>query len=195
MLNSMLLKLPLWLIIVLVFLGNTGSALSEDNNESDIPTRYGLAAVLGKTFDPVNDIYFTQLSGFIMWDYDKIWHHWAPEPLRFKVEGTAGLTVSPKTRAMASVGMMALYYLEFISSDRLVPYLEGGIGVVYTDFQVEGQGSRFNFNPQIGIGVEFERDSGPPVFGAVRLSHISNAGLDHDNRGVNSVVLMIGRYF
>ena len=195
MLNFMLLKLPLWLIIVLVFLGNTGSALSEDNNESDIPTRYGLAAVLGKTFDPVNDIYFTQLSGFIMWDYDKIWHHWAPEPLRFKVEGTAGLTVSPKTRAMASVGMMALYYLEFISSDRLVPYLEGGIGVVYTDFQVEGQGSRFNFNPQIGIGVEFERDSGPPVFGAVRLSHISNAGLADENRGVNSVILMIGRYF
>lgn len=191
----MLLKLPLWLIIVLVFLGNTGSALSEDNNESDIPTRYGLAAVLGKTFDPVNDIYFTQLSGFIMWDYDKIWHHWAPEPLRFKVEGTAGLTVSPKTRAMASVGMMALYYLEFISSDRLVPYLEGGIGVVYTDFQVEGQGSRLNFNPQIGIGVEFERDSGPPVFGAVRLSHISNAGLADENRGVNSVILMIGRYF
>lgn len=195
MLNSMLLKLPLWLIIVLVFLGNTGSALSEDNTESDIPTRYGLAAVLGKTFDPIKDIYFTQLSGFIMWDYDKIWHHWAPEPLRFKVEGIAGLTVSPKTRAMASVGMMALYYLEFISSDRQVPYLEGGIGVVYTDFQVDGQGSRLNFNPQIGIGVEFERDSGPPVFGAVRLSHISNAGLDHDNRGVNSVVLMIGRYF
>ena len=195
MLNFMLLKLPLCLIIVLAFLGNTGSALSEDNNESDIPTRYGLAAVLGKTFDPVNDIYFTQLSGFIMWDYDKIWHHWAPEPLRFKVEGTAGLTVSPKTRAMASVGMMALYYLEFISSDRLVPYLEGGIGVVYTDFQVEGQGSRFNFNPQIGIGVEFERDSGPPVFGAVRLSHISNAGLADENRGVNSVILMIGRYF
>ena len=195
MLNSMLLKLPLCLIIVLVFLGNTGSALSEDNNESDIPTRYGLAAVLGKTFDPVNDIYFTQLSGFIMWDYDKIWHHWAPEPLRFKVEGTAGLTVSPKTRAMVSVGMMALYYLEFISSDRLVPYLEGGIGVVYTDFQVEGQGSRLNFNPQIGIGVEFERDSGPPVFGAVRLSHISNAGLADENRGVNSVILMIGRYF
>jgi lipid A 3-O-deacylase len=195
MLNSMLLKLPLCLIIVLVFLGNTGSALSEDNNESDIPTRYGLAAVLGKTFDPVNDIYFTQLSGFIMWDYDKVWHHWAPEPLRFKVEGTAGLTVSPNTRAMVSVGMMALYYLDFMSSDRLVPYLEGGIGVVYTDFQVEGHGSRLNFNPQIGIGVEFERDSGPPVFGAVRLSHISNAGLADENRGVNSVILMIGRYF
>ncbi len=195
MLNSIFLNRLLCLIIVMVFLGNAAAALSEDNNESDIPTRYGMAAVLGKTFDPVNNIYFTQLSGFIMWDYDKIWHHWAPAPLRFKVEGTAGLTVSPQTRAMLSVGMMALYYLEFISSDRLVPYLEGGIGVVYTDFQVEGQGSRFNFNPQIGIGAEFEVDSGAPFFTALRLSHISNAGLHDENRGVNSVVWMLGRFF
>ena len=195
MLNSTFLNRLLCLIIVMVFLGNATTALSEDNNESFIPTRYGMAAVLGKTFDPVNNIYFTQLSGFIMWDYDKIWHHWAPAPLRFKVEGTAGLTVSPQTRAMVSVGMMALYYLEFISSDRLVPYLEGGIGVVYTDFQVEGQGSRFNFNPQIGIGAEFEVDSGASFFTALRLSHISNAGLHDENRGVNSLVWMLGRFF
>jgi lipid A 3-O-deacylase len=195
MLNSIFLKLHLCLIIMAVFLGNAPTAQSEDNNESDIQTRYGLAAVLGKTFDPINDIYFTQISGFIMWDYDKVWRHWAPDPLRFKVEGTAGLTVSPKTRAMVSVGMMALYYLEFISSDRLVPYLEGGIGLVYTDFQVDDQGSRINFNPQIGIGTEFGGESGAPFFGAVRLSHISNAGLHNENRGVNSVVLMIGRFF
>jgi lipid A 3-O-deacylase len=195
MLNSIFLKLHLCLIIVAVSLSNAHTARSEDNKESDIQTRYGLAAVLGKTFDPVNDIYFTQISGFIMWDYDKVWRHWAPDPLRFKVEGTAGLTVSPKTRAMVSVGMMALYYLEFISSTRLVPYLEGGIGVIYTDFQVDGQGSRINFNPQIGIGTEFGGESGAPFFGAVRLSHISNAGLHNENRGVNSVVLMIGRFF
>ena len=195
MLNSTFLNRLLCLIIVMVFLGNATTALSEDNNESFIPTRYGMAAVLGKTFDPVNNIYFTQLSGFIMWDYDKIWHHWAPAPLRFKVEGTAGLTVSPQTRAMVSVGMMGLYYLEFVSSDRLVPYLEGGIGVVYTDFQVEGQGSRFNFNPQIGIGAEFEVDSGASFFTALRLSHISNAGLHDENRGVNSLVWMLGRFF
>ncbi len=195
MLNPRFLKLSLDLIIVLVFLGSANTALSEDNNESNVPTRYALAAVLGKTFDPVDNIYFTQLSGFIMWDYDKVWHHWAPDPLRFKVEGTAGLTVSPNIRAMASVGMMALYYLEFIASARLVPYLEGGIGVVYTDYQVEGQGSRFNFNPQIGIGMEFQADSGKPFFSALRLSHISNAGLQDENRGVNSVVWMLGRFF
>ena len=189
------LKSPLCLTIVLVILYHPDITLSEDNGQNNIPTRYGMAAVLGRTFDPVNDIYFTQLSGFIMWDYDKVWHHWAPDPLRFKVEATAGLTVSPQTRAMVSVGMMALYYLDFVSSERLVPYLEGGIGVVYTDFQVEGQGSRFNFNPQIGIGTEFKVDSGPPFFTALRLSHISNAGLADENRGVNSVVWMLGRFF
>ena len=70
-----------------------------------------------------------------------------------------------------------------------------GIGVIYTDFQVEGQGSRINFNPQFGIGAEFNLDSGGPFFSAIRLSHISNGGLHSDNRGVNSIVLVIGRFF
>ncbi len=170
-------------------------ALAGDISSDEIPTRYGLAGVFGKTFDPIGDMNYLQLTGFVMWDYDRVWRHWAPDPLRFKVEGSAGLTTSPKIRGMASVGMMALYYLEFISWARWDPYIEGGIGVIYTDFQVEGQGLRFNFNPQIGIGTEIQVDSGPPFFGAIRLSHISNGGLHEDNRGVNSVVFMIGRFF
>ena len=188
-------QLILALAVLMVLVSPLRSARGDDEEEENIPTRYGMAAVVGNTFDPDDDISFVQLSGFIMWDYDKVWRHWAPESLRFKVEGTAGLTTPPKTRGMVSVGMMALYYLEFISNHRLSPYIEGGIGVIYTDFQVDGQGSRFNFNPQIGIGTEIQSDSGPPFFGSVRLSHISNAGLHDDNRGVNSIILMIGRYF
>jgi hypothetical protein len=96
---------------------------------------------------------------------------------------------------MVSVGMMALYYLEFLSSQRMNPYVEGGIGVIYTDFQVEGQGLRFNFNPQIGIGTEFQFNSGAPFFSAIRLMHMSNAGLDSENRGLNSIVCIFGRFF
>jgi len=188
-------QLILALAVLMVLVSPLRSARGDDEEEENIPTRYGMAAVVGNTFDPDDDISFVQLSGFIMWDYDKVWRHWAPESLRFKVEGTAGLTTSPKTRGMVSVGMMALYYLEFISNHRLSPYIEGGIGVIYTDFQVDGQGSRFNFNPQIGIGTEIQVESGPPFFGTIRLSHISNGGLHDDNRGVNSVVIMIGRFF
>ncbi len=168
---------------------------AEDISSDEIPTRYGMAAVFGKTFDPVSDMNYLQLAGFVMWDYDKVWHHRAPEPLRFKVEGLVGSTISPDRRAIVSIGILALYYLDFISTPQLRPYTEGGIGVVYTDFQVEGQGARFNFNPQMGIGTEFKAGSGPPYFGAVRLSHISNAGLYEDNRGVNSVIVLIGRFF
>ncbi len=192
---SNLLKLAPSIVVFLIISGGSRISIAEEASIDEIPTRYGLAGVLGKTFDPVTDIYFVQLSGFIMWDYDRVWKHWAPDPLRFKVEGSAGATTSPETRAMISIGMMALYYLDFFSTARLRPYLEGGIGVMYTDFQVEGQGSRFNFNPQIGIGTEFKLDSGAPFFATIRLSHISNAGLHSENRGVNFVVLMIGRFF
>jgi hypothetical protein len=192
---SHLFKLVPCIVVFLIISGGSRTSLAEEVPIEEIPTRYGLAGVLGKTFDPVTDIYFVQLSGFIMWDYDRVWKHWAPDPLRFKVEGNAGATTSPETRAMISIGMMALYYLQFFSTARLRPYLEGGIGVMYTDFQVEGQGSRFNFNPQIGIGTEFKLNSGAPFFTTIRLSHISNAGLHSENRGVNFVVLMIGRFF
>ena len=201
MLHPNFLKQLACLIIFSIFLSNSEIALSEDTKQGEIPTRYGLAAVLGKTFDPVTDINFLQLSGFIMWDYDRVWHHWAPDPLRFKVECTAGMTTTPKNRAMVSVDMMALYYLDFLSSPRFKPFIEGGIGVIFTDFQVEAegeeesQGSRFNFNPQIGIGTDFKVDSGSTFFTTFRLQHMSNAGLNSENRGVNSIVLMIGRYF
>jgi len=195
MLNTGIIKLLSGLVVALVLFSPSGSARGGEDGVDKIPTRYGMAVVLGDTFDPDENINFVQLAGFVMWDYDKVWRHWAPEALRFKLEGTAGLTTSPKTRGMVSVGMMAPYYLDFLSSQRFNPYIEGGLGVIYTDFHVEGQGSRFNFYPQAGIGAEIQVDSGPPFFGAVRISHISNAGLHDDNRGMNSVILMIGRFF
>lgn len=179
----------------MIFSGHFQVVFGGEGPPEDILTRYGMALNLGKTFDPVKNIRFVQLTGFAMWDYDKVWHHWAPEPLRFKVEATAGVTTSPKIRTMASVGMLALYYLDFFPGSHFLPFAEGGIGVIYTDFRVKGQGLRFNFNPQIGIGTEYQNDRGPSYFATLRLSHISNGGLDHKNRGVNSLVLMLGRFF
>lgn len=188
-------------VLPMFFLAWPRSATAEERITDNIPARYGVAGVWGKTFDPVRDIEFLQLSGFIMWDYDRIWRHRAPESLKFKVEGTAGATTTPATRAILSVEMLALYYLDSISGFNMKPYLEGGIGLVYTDFQVEDpkppyerQGSRINFNPAIGIGLEFDSKSGPSYFATVRLSHISNANLHSENRGVNSVVFLIGRF-
>ena len=82
-----------------------------------------------------------------------------------------------------------------MSADRFKPYIEGGINAIYTDWRVDGQGSNVNFNPQAGVGMEFFLGSGPPFLAALRLHHISNADLDDDNRSVNSVVFVFGRFF
>jgi len=173
----------------------TGSSYGEEAKSDVIDKRYGLGAILGKSYDPTHDIDLYMLSVSLLYDYERIWRHGAPEPLRFKVEYSVGAAREKKMRLIASLNMFALYYLDFLNGDIIKPYVEGGIGIIYTDFQVRGQGLKINFNPQMGIGAEFNSSSKGAYFLSLRLHHISNGGIDDDNRGVNSALMIFGRYF
>jgi hypothetical protein len=153
-----------------------------------------MALTIGSSYDPDNDIDFFLVSGFILYDYEKIWPHQAPDPLRFKVECSLGATPDFGKKIIISSGIMALYYLDDYRHDRFKPFVEAGIGIIYTDFQNAEQGSRVNFNPQLGIGTDYELNNGNTLFTAFRLHHISNGGLRDENRGINSVFILIGRY-
>lgn len=163
--------------------------------EVPVPTRYSLAAVAGQSYTPTNDREFLLLSTAALFDYERIWPHRAPEALRFKVEGSAGLSTAPRTRAVVSVNIFALYYLDGLRTAALRPYAEAGIGLIYTDFQEKDQGLRLNFNPQAGLGVEIGADGASPWFAALRLHHLSNGELHRDNRGMNSLLVQIGKFF
>ncbi len=185
-----------WLsVCLLLMISYPQAAVSDDNDPDKVPDRYGFQAIIGNTFDPTTEIGFAMLSGFALYNYDKIWPHAAPEALRFKMEASVGAALRNEKGVMVSAGIFALYYLDKIAGEDYRPYIEGGIGGIYTQWRVSGQGSHLNFNPQAGIGTEFSVGSGPPFLAAVRLHHISNAGLDDDNRGVNSVVFVLGRFF
>lgn len=180
-------------VTIWVFLENAGA---EERSEEQISDRYGLAVALGNGYDPGNDINFFMLTGLAIYDYDRIWPHRAPENLRFKMELSAGVeTFKSRRYATASFSVFALYYLCNGSDNLFKPYLEGGIGGIYTDYRVEGQGLKLNFNPQFGFGAEFKDDSDRSYFASLRLHHISNSGLHEDNRGVNSVFLLLGLIF
>lgn len=179
-----------------------GPVFADGTDIADIPPRYGMGIVSGNTWDPVSDIHYLQFSLFGVWDYDKVWHHWAPENLRFKVELNAGATITGDVRAVISAEMSALYYWKSLSTRRFSPYLSGSFGVTYTDFRVrdpdpphEEMGLRFNFNPMIGFGTEIAARQGGNYFAEFRMSHISNANLDDQNRGLNAVVLVLGKFF
>jgi lipid A 3-O-deacylase len=183
------------LILFSIILLPAGSALAEETKTDNIATRYGLGATLGNSYDPTGNIDFYMLTGSVLYDYEKIWHHRAPEPLRFKVEYSLGMAREKKAYLMTSLNIFALYYLDLFKGDKIAPYVEGGIGVIYTGFQEKGQGLKVNFNPQMSIGAEFRTGSSSAYFLSLRLHHISNGGLDEDNRGINSTLLMIGRFF
>lgn len=121
--------------------------------------------------------------------------HRAPEPLKFKFEGNVGLSDYSGARLLASFNFYALYYMRSFETATLKPYLEGGAGLVYSDFQVEGQGLRVNFNPQAGIGYEWKITPDRTMFSGIHAYHISNGGLDENNRGINCVLVQIGYYF
>ncbi len=189
------------LIPVLIMLGycllpGTGRAGETTSPAKErAPDRFGMSVELANVYDPGNDIGFALVTGFGLFDYGKVWRQDRPKELCFKVEGALGSTYRPETRTIASAGMLALYYVDRIATPQLRPYLEAGIGAIYTDFRVERQGLRLNFNPQLGMGAELLHKDGPSSFVALRLHHISNGNLYHDNRGVNSLVLQVGRFF
>lgn len=163
---------------------------SEGVREMTMPTRYGVAIIGGNSYSPGNDISLFMASGFALFDYEKVWHHRAPAPLRFKTEFALGSAAGSEHGFVGSAGITALYYIDPLSGGLFRPYIEGGIGLIYTEFRVKGQGLHVNFNPQAGLGVEH----GTGYFATIRLHHISNAGLNRENRGVNTVLLMIGRF-
>lgn len=159
------------------------------------PERLGAGLTWGRSYDPAPTFGFGQVVAVLQYDYDRVWPHRAPEPLFFKLEGSLGLaSYQGNERLLASLNMLAQYYLS-PGAGGLRPYLEGGIGLIYSDFQGEEQGLRLNFNPQAGLGCDYQSPAGTVFFINLRLHHLSNGDLHHDNRGVNSLLLQIGRYF
>ena len=188
-------KIFLSISFLMIFAANIPTVYAEEKSKEFAPTRYGISLVSGNTYDPTNNIGFYMISGHILYDYEKIWKHRAPDRLRFKVEGSIGATDYMKTRLVSSVNIFALYYPYLFENQTFRPYVEAGIGAIYTDFQIKGQGSRINFNPQLGLGTEIKLNPDNTFFFTLRLHHISNGDLDDENRGINSVMCMLGYYF
>lgn len=183
-------------IMVLIFFLNPYN-LNAQNKYEYTPFESGISLNSGYTYDPSDNTMFLQVSIFRLYDYERVWRHKAPDNLKFKVEGSLGAASLDDNgvRIIANANILALLYLDRFESDRIKPYLEAGIGVIYTDYQVSGQDYRFNFNPQAGIGVEFKREGKASRFAALRMHHISNGGISSSNRGQNSIVFMFGQFF
>jgi hypothetical protein len=155
------------------------------------PHETALGLYAGRAYD-WSDLYFFLASWQALYDYETIWGHRAPEGLGIRLEADLGVAAGTEfsgERVVASGNLLAVYEFGAPQRSRLVPYVEAGVGLIYTDFQREGQAYRVNFNPVAGFGIRNRT-----TFLVLRLHHLSNGGLNDDNRGINSVVLGFGVY-
>lgn len=180
-------------LLVLIMLATP--ALAAETARIDVPNHYGITITGGNTYDPNSRISLVQITGFALFDHEKIFPHTAPDSLRVKFELSMGALMRPERRVVASAHIFSLYYINVLTTETLRPYVEGGIGGIYTDYRWTGQGTRFNFNPQLGIGTEIKTSMGDTYMLSARLFHVSNAGFNKRNRGLNAVTLSLGRFF
>jgi len=80
----------------------------------------------------------------------------------------------------------------FTSSERAIPYLELGGGVLFSSTDVPANTSRTNFLTHAAFGVHFFQTASRALTITTRYEHISNAGLSSPNPGVNTVQFTIG---
>ncbi len=92
------------------------------------------------------------------------------------------------------VGFTPKLIYTFSSFGQLKPYIEGGGGPLWTNFdgRIHEQGSDFNFLVWGGTGISYELTTQWALNVGVRFSHISNAGTEVPNSGLNYLLPFAG---
>ena len=115
---------------------------------------------------------------------------WYRGNLEALFEGALVFNTNPRFGYALGGGSTLRY--NFLSWDRFVPFLDANFGVVYLDFDLEGQSDGFNFNVGFGAGFHQFVSKRMALTPAVRYQHFSNAGLNEPNRGINDVLFLVG---
>lgn len=112
--------------------------------------------------------------------------------LQYVLEGWAGGTHSPYTSAF-EIGVNPISLrLAYDQGQQFVPYLQGGLGVMYTSLQGVRTGGPFEFDELFGVGIEAFVTKRFAITVEYRYRHMSNAGIYEDNRGLDTQFVLFG---
>lgn len=90
-------------------------------------------------------------------------------------------------RSNVEIGNNFLIKIGFLPNTwRFQPYFKGGAGLIYLTQHTREQGSQFNFNEHIGCGLHYFFKKNLALTLEYRYRHISNAGIEHPNDGINT---------
>ncbi len=88
-----------------------------------------------------------------------------------------------------------LFRWHFLTRDTWSLYMDGGAGLLAATERVPGDGTNFNFTPQAGLGMTYQVGETARLSVGARWHHISNARIDDDNPGQDSILIYAGVSF
>jgi hypothetical protein len=118
---------------------------------------------------------------------------WLSGNLEALVEGALLVAWEPSGGVAGGVSFGFRY--NFLSFERMVPFVEIGVGLLGLDFDLESQADGLAFTPQAGAGLHLWLSSRAALTAQWRFHHISNADLYDDNVGINDSLFLVGATF
>lgn len=116
--------------------------------------------------------------------------HWYRGNWEIRAELFCGAQYSPTTEWL--VGLTPQLRYNFDTGTRWIPFIDGGVGPTLTGIRRPDLSGTFEFNDQGNIGLQwFVRDN-VALTAEIGYLHMSNAGIDHPNNGVNCVTGKVG---
>lgn len=117
-------------------------------------------------------------------------NHWYRGNWELVGEFFGGRQLNPNDAYVA--GFTPLLRYDFATGTRWVPFLEGGAGVSGTDVGKPDLATRFEFHLVGGAGIHWFCCKNLAVTFQTRFAHLSNAGIERPNNGVNTTVFLLG---
>ena len=114
-----------------------------------------------------------------------------PGSLEFQVETFVNTVVHPRANAEAG-GALNLKLGLVPDSWKFQPFALAGAGVVYMSQKTREQSTHFNFIEQVGLGGHYFISKKFGLTFECRYRHLSNAGIKHPNKGINTLFYLAG---
>jgi len=112
------------------------------------------------------------------------------EPFASVITSVANPDKRSGSLELGGVLPFVVYYFDL--GYGIYPYIEGGLGALYTDLRGYSLGGHFSFMEMLGTGVTYFLNENIALNVGWRFRHISNAGLYKNNAGLNTDTIMGG---
>jgi len=111
--------------------------------------------------------------------------------VEFQLEPQISYVASPASNV--EIGSSFMLKLGFLpETSKFQPYIKGGLGLIYMTQRTQEQSTKFNFSETAGVGMHYYFKKDMSLVAEFRYRHVSNAGIDKPNNGINTYFVLTG---